>query len=91
MKIDGMNSVNILNQYTKNNIKAEKRQESINPKDIIEISNEGKALNNYSSEKISDNNSKVQEIKDKIEIGVYKVDSRMVAKRMLDNIKESSI
>lgn len=91
MKIEGRNSVNIVNQYKNNNLKAKQKQESINSKDIIEISNEGKALNNYSSEKISDNTLKVHEIKEKIKNGVYEVDSRMVAKRMLDNIRECNI
>lgn len=91
MKIEGRNSVNIINQYKKNNLKVDQKQESINPKDIIQISNEGKTLNNYSSEKISDNSFKVQEIKDKVNNGVYEVDSRVVARRMLDNIRESNI
>ncbi|MBR9648458.1 flagellar biosynthesis anti-sigma factor FlgM [Clostridium tyrobutyricum] len=87
MKINGINSNNIINLYREVNktndftAKAENR-------DSIQISSIGKELSSrMPDDKIIDSKDKVESIKKAISNGTYKVDAKLVAQKILDNMK----
>lgn len=88
MKIDGLNTINIVNKYKGNTSKVSSKKEVSQTKDSIEISNEGKVLNTYSTEPIQDNAKKIAELKEKIANGTYKVDPKLTAQSMINSIRE---
>ncbi|ENK1242732.1 flagellar biosynthesis anti-sigma factor FlgM [Clostridium botulinum] len=92
MKINGVGVTNSINAYNANK-KVIEKEEVKSLKDKIEISNVGKKLTTYSlDDKFLNEKERVERInniKDKIEKGTYKVDSKLIAKKMLNNIKEN--
>lgn len=88
MKINGINLNKITNVYNES-----KKGKDITPgksKDIdsIHISSIGKSLSAYSlDDKFVDSKEKVENIKNAVSNGTYKVDAKLVAQKMLDNIK----
>lgn len=76
---------------------SKKKSVSINAKegncnDTISISDLGKTLNIYSNDRnIVDRNIKIEEIKNQIKSGEYKVDSNKLAKGMVEFMKGDKI
>lgn len=91
MNIKGVGPVtNILNIYNKNS-KVEKTKE-ISEKDTIEISNEGRVLNNCSLQDIDINNDKkVEALREMIKNGTYNADSKLTAQSIVDAMKGRKI
>lgn len=82
MKVNGIN--NNIRIYSVNKLHAKNKINKTFSKDKIEISSLGKALNEYSiNYNEVDREKKVAEIKEKIEIGTYKVNSRELTKKIL--------
>ncbi|NLK21797.1 MAG: flagellar biosynthesis anti-sigma factor FlgM [Epulopiscium sp.] len=86
MKITGVNKV--LEAYNTTSTKKSERQKPVHKKDIFALSKEGKdfqtALNAIS--KTPDiREEKVQEIKQKIQSGIYNVGAKEVADKIVDN------
>lgn len=92
MKINGINSQNIINTYNRiNDTKVNAINENTK-KDSIEISSIGKSLMNYSLENLNINLDKdIELIKNKINNGTYNVDARLTAQSMIDYIRGNKI
>ncbi|KEJ02838.1 flagellar biosynthesis anti-sigma factor FlgM [Clostridium botulinum A2B3 87] len=92
MKVNGVGITNSINAYNANK-KVTEKEEVKSLKDKIEISHLGKSLTTYSLDDKFLNEKerldRINEIKDKIEKGTYKIDSKSVAKKLLNNIKEN--
>jgi len=87
MNIKNVNSNFVINNYTKsvNNIKTQKPVEKV---DKVEISSRGKLLSNISQNNDNDVNiDKVNKIKSMIKNGTYNIDSKELAKKILEKTK----
>jgi len=85
MNVRTVNFRNIENIYKSNKIEA---KPVINKKtDVIEISELGKYLNKVNTNKEEINMEKVNELKQKIENGTYKVDSKDLAKKIIEHMR----
>lgn len=86
MKISSINPRAIENIYKSNKAKEEIiKQER---KDTVEISNLGKYLSEVSSKKNEDINiDKINELKKQINNGTYKIDSKDIAKKILERMR----
>ena len=92
MKIQGINTQNIISTYKNNIGKNTEKVERVNSKDTIEISALGKKLNNYSLDNVSlDRSAKIEKIKAQIENGTYNVSAKLTAKSIIDTIKGDKI
>jgi negative regulator of flagellin synthesis FlgM len=92
MKINNSNNLNnikYINNYKANNQKL-KNNEKSNNNDKLEISSIGKALNNFSIEesKLDLKGTKdIEAIKNQIVNGKYKVDTKMLAAKLMEAMK----
>ena len=85
MNVSTVNFRNIENIYKANKIQV---KPVINKKtDVIEISELGKYLNKVNTNKEEINVDKVNELKQKIENGTYKVDSKDLAKKIIEHMR----
>ena len=92
MNINGINSNNVINLYSKNRNRVSKTKEVKSVSDRIEISKLGKSLTNYTLEGVNvDNSKKIQELKNQINNGTYNVDAKLTARSILDTIKENGL
>lgn len=90
MKIGGVNSINIINNYKGNVEKIKSKDKIQKNQDVIEISNEGKTLNAYSvSMPDVDNSSRIEDIKNRIANGTYDIDPAITAKSMINFMGEN--
>ncbi len=91
MNIRGIGSNNVINLYVNNKSKSENPIREAKG-DSIEISDLAKSLRNFDFDTPSiKDDKKIQEIKEKIEMGTYNVDARLTAQSLLDSIKERGI
>lgn len=89
MKIGYANSMSAINNTYKSNIKKEYNiSSSKSNADRIEISDLGKYLNKVSKNNKDINIDKVNDIKSKIENGTYHIDSRELAKKIINKMKD---
>jgi negative regulator of flagellin synthesis FlgM len=85
MNVSTVNFRNVENIYKANKIEV---KPVINKKtDVIEISELGKYLNKVNTNKEEINVDKVKELKQKIENGTYKVDSKDLAKKIIEHMR----
>ena len=92
MNINGINSNNVINLYSKNRNRVSQTKEVKSVSDRIEISKLGKSLTNYTLEGVNvDNSKKIQELKNQINNGTYNVDAKLTARSILDTIKENCL
>ena len=90
MKIDGVKN-NVVNFYKKNTPKTESK-ETTSKKDTIELSSAGKSLSALSLDSKSVNSqAKIEAIRNEINQGTYKMDSKLIASRMMDIMKGRDI
>ncbi|NFR86504.1 MULTISPECIES: flagellar biosynthesis anti-sigma factor FlgM [Clostridium] len=90
MSINRINVHSAVNIYNSNkNINKVEKANKVGIRDRIEISSLGKSIKDYSLEGNIDNTKKVAEIKEKIQNGTYKVDSKLTANSILEAIKEN--
>jgi negative regulator of flagellin synthesis FlgM len=91
MKINGVGVNRVTNIYNKN----KRVEETTNvkcSKDTIQISNAGRSLSSLSVEEGFGNSpEKVEALRKEVSQGTYKADSKMVAKKLLDAIKERGV
>ncbi|MGG7163922.1 flagellar biosynthesis anti-sigma factor FlgM [Clostridium ihumii] len=87
MKVNNVSNRMMINPY--NNINKSRNISKQNPmKDSCEISNIGKKLNNMSLDTVEGNSeAKVEKIKNQINNGTYKIDSKLVAEKMIEAMK----
>ena len=92
MNINGINTNNVINRYSKNRNRVSQTKEVKSVSDRIEISKLGKSLTNYTLEGVNvDNSKKIQELKNQINNGTYNVDAKLTARSILDTIKENGL
>ena len=92
MNINGINSNNVINFYSKNKNRVSQTKEVNNVSGRIEISKLGKSLTNYTLEGVNvDNSKKIEELKNQINNGTYNVDAKLTARSILDTIKENGL
>ena len=87
MKINSVNTNNMINAYSKQ--KQYVKTENLNKvsKDKVEISEEAKYLSKINSDNENINIDKVNEIKKKIQDGTYNINSRNIAQKIINAIK----
>lgn len=86
MKIGSINPRNIEKMYKSNKI--EEKNIKNQRKDTIQISDLGKYLSEVNSNKKEEIDiEKVNELKKKIDNGTYKIDSKDIAKKILEHIR----
>lgn len=90
MKVD-MNINRVLNAYCRNSKENNFKKNVLNKKDSIEISNEGREIQKYIELTINTElqNDRVNEIKKLIDEKNYYIDSKKLAKSLIEFIKES--
>ncbi|KEI10689.1 flagellar biosynthesis anti-sigma factor FlgM [Clostridium botulinum C] len=87
MKITGTSMNKVISIYEVNNKKMQK-SEKVSLKDTIEVSKLGRELSSFDNEEVTSISSKrIEEIKSQIAKGTYNVDSKLIAKKMLENMK----
>ena len=86
MKVEGNRNI-VLNLYKQNTLKLSNSNE-IKNSDKIELSKLGKEISKYIEDSSCCNiSNRVEEIKEKIKNGTYKVNEEELAKSILDEIK----
>lgn len=87
MKINSINTNNIINAYSKQ--KQYVKTDTVNKvfKDKVEISESAKYLSKINSDNENINIDKVNEIKRKIKDGSYNINSRDIAQKIINSIK----
>lgn len=85
MKIDPVKFTNLNNVYKSKKVGAEPMKSR--GTDKVEISDLGKYLNKVSTNKEEIDINKVNDIKKRIENGTYKVDSKDLAKKIIETTK----
>lgn len=85
MNIDKVNLNNIQNVYKSKKVEPNPIKEK--RADKVEISELGKYLNQINSDKNDIDTKKIEELKKKIENGTYQVNSRELAKKIIENIR----
>lgn len=88
MRVNGLSTNNPMNIY--NNYKKDvERVKQNNNTDTIQISSLGKSLSSYSVEgDFSTSNDKIEKLRNEVSKGTYHRDSKLVAQKMLDAMKE---
>lgn len=89
MKINLMTVKSIENMYKKQNENSYRQNKIDQKSDKLEISKEAKYLSKISSSNDEIEMNKIYEIKNKINSRNYSVDSKDIAKKILEKIKES--
>ncbi|MCT8976143.1 flagellar biosynthesis anti-sigma factor FlgM [Clostridium sp. CX1] len=88
MKINGVNPSKIVNLYA-NNKKTIEKKEQVQQKDSIQISSVAKSLSSYSiDDKFINSKEKIERLKSEISNGTYNKDSKLVAAKILEEIKQ---
>lgn len=87
MKIDSIRRNNMINVYKKQNNYENKTVTKKEMKDKVEISDAAKYLNKTVNDNENINLDKINDIKNRINNGTYKVDSKEIAKKMIESIK----
>ncbi|MDK2562707.1 flagellar biosynthesis anti-sigma factor FlgM [Romboutsia sedimentorum] len=85
MNITSVNFRGIENMYKNNKVQAKPVNNKI--VDSVEISELGKQLNKLNTNKEDVSIDKINEIKTKIENGTYKVDSKSLAKKIIESMR----
>lgn len=85
MKVSSIMANNMINAYSKQRqyVKSDTANKYINDK--VEISKDAKYLNEINNNNEGIDLDKVNEIKQRIKSGTYKIDSRSIAKSILNN------
>lgn len=91
MKLNSISIGKVIPLYN-NTKKVEQKKDNIKVKDSVQISKAGRNLSSYYIDDIdTELEKKVQDVKNRINNGTYKVSSRLVAKKMLDIMKGRDI
>lgn len=88
MNIKGINYTSGINYYNKISSNKVNKVEKEKAYDRIEISDASKALKDYSIENDYDNKKRVMEVKNQIANGTYSYDAKLIAKSMLDAMRD---
>ncbi|WP_434798840.1 flagellar biosynthesis anti-sigma factor FlgM [Terrisporobacter vanillatitrophus] len=87
MKINNIKFSNIDNVYKTKKMEFENTNNKNNKSDSVQISDLGKYLNKVNTNKEDVNMDKVNDIKKRIENGTYSVDSKALAKKIIEKME----
>lgn len=91
MKINNVGVNKVINLYNVNKKNVDKST-AVEKKDTVEISSLGKSLSSLSLDGNFENSAKkIEALRNEVSQGTYKPDSRLVAQKMLDIIKEKGV
>jgi len=91
MKINNVNMNKVINLYSDNK-KVEGKKTEVVKKDSIEISSMARSLSGiHTGETFGNSEAKIEELRKQVSQGTYKRDSSVIAKRMIDLIKEREV
>ncbi|WBW95474.1 flagellar biosynthesis anti-sigma factor FlgM [Oceanirhabdus sp. W0125-5] len=90
MKINGIRA-NYVNKYYNKNINKNTNTQMRREKDKVQISDIGRKLSKIDSLNREDREKLVNEIKEKVDNGTYKIDSNKIAKKIIGHIKGEEI
>lgn len=90
MKVSGTSVNKVISMYEVNKRHIEKNKE-VTKKDTIEISELGKRLSAFAEEGITSMPpEKLEKIRNEISKGTYDVDARLIAEKMMEEMKKSN-
>lgn len=90
MKINGVDPSKMIKLYSNAKQSVEKT-DKVKKSDSIQISSLGKSLSTYSPDgNLVNSKEKIEKIKNEITSGTYKRDSKLVAAKILEEIKKKS-
>lgn len=87
MKINSIQTNNVINAYGRQKQYAKGESESKQVKDKVTISEDAKYLSKITSDTDNIDLKKITEIKKKLESGTYSINSREIAKKMVESLK----
>lgn len=87
MKINSIQTNNVINAYGKQRQYAKGEAVSKQIKDKVTISEDAKYLNKITSDTENIDLKKINEIKKKLENGTYSINSREIARKMVESLK----
>ena len=90
MKVNGIRT-NYINQYYSKNMNKSINIHSKREIDKVEISDIGKKLSKIDSLNNQDRDKMVSEIREKVQNGTYKVNSKLLAKKIMGHIKGEEV
>lgn len=91
MKINGINMNKVTKLYSENK-KVENKSLPKTKQDSLEISTLGKSLSEmHNDESFINSKEKIEAIKNQVSKGIYKADSTLIAKNIMDVIKGRGI
>ena len=92
MKINSVNSTNIINMYNRVQKSAEKKSVD-KAQDSLQISSTGKSLSTFAGDQVKGGNSpeKIEAIRNEITKGTYNANSKLTAQKMVDIMKGRDI
>ncbi len=87
MKINGISSSKIINFYAEQK-KSVESKEKVQRNDTVQISSLGKSLSSYSlDDKFINSKEKIEKLKNQVDNGTYNKDSKLVASKMLEDMR----
>lgn len=90
MKINGIDPSKMIKLYSNAKQSVEKKDQ-VKKSDSIQISSLGKSLSTYSSDDdLVNSKEKIEKIKKEIANGTYKRDSKLVAEKIIEEMKKKS-
>lgn len=87
MKIGSTYTNNMVNAYNKQKQVVKTEVANKTPRDSVVISDSAKYLNKINADSEGINLEKINEIKNRIKSGTYSINSRDIAKKMVDSIE----
>ncbi|MGL5755000.1 MAG: flagellar biosynthesis anti-sigma factor FlgM [Paraclostridium sp.] len=86
MKVNNNTKIAFNNIYKMDKLKNYNENKSKNNTDTVEISDLGKYLSKVNSKEETINMEKIDRLKQQIESGTYKIDSRALAKKIIEKL-----
>lgn len=91
MKVSGITANKVVNLYGDSKRHIEKKQPD-SKKDSIEISSVGKSLSSYMlNNDFQMSSNKIEALRNEVSSGTYKRDSKLVAKRIIDIMRNREV
>lgn len=87
MKVDSIRNNSIINSYKQQKYYEKEKVTKNKPKDKVEISDAAKYLNRTTNDNENIDIDKINKIKNRIKQGTYNVDSRSLAKKIIEITK----
>lgn len=88
MKINGINPNKVISLYSEHKKSIEKKDQ-VQKNDSVQISSLGKSLSSYSlDDKFMNSKEKIEKLTNEIKNGTYNINSKLVAAKIIDEMKK---